>query len=322
MASDMKKSRKLQDWTAVGGVLLLVLMVASPIVVGKAIENHNEGASAKATRTYDTLNVGNIATVYYYSTNTTGGAIKADVTDQLNSTVLDAANVNSAGFAGILVSGITLGNVTKDGANETAPSAASVLEIVTNITVGELIDNAATGVSWTFKVDSIGSYDKYVTGNATPTVTDWHKATSADFRIEVGFVKGAVKLVDHAGMTKAEGSQTGGNYTQASDIEFISLAEAELNGKDYQESYDNPVVFRVHGYKAGTGANPSDGVRMSMKFTSPDAKGVWGYRTGYGVGGVIAGLTLFGGGLVASPWFALKDLDSTDRRRTKKGFGN
>lgn len=310
MAPDMRTK---QNLAFLAGLALVVAIVSAPAVVAWGLELQNDTASGSVTKTYSVVDTSQIKAVYYVGTNTTGHAIKVDVTSQLNSTILDAASVNGAGDPGLVVTGIVLGQTGQNGANETNPNAPSELQFVLNRTVGDLLEGTVTDVTWTYKTDATGQYAKYVAGNATPVVTDYHTATSPDFGLVVGFAQGSASLVSAGGMTRADGSSIAGNYTRVAEVRFKDLAEADLSGKEFLETYDNPVVVKITGYKAGTGGNPSDAVRFSVRFSTPDSAGKLSYYEGFALVAGLYSIILWGGAFVASPWGSLRGFEPSSR---------
>ncbi|GEM_PF-5899237 len=276
----IESSRTRQEVALLMSTILIVVMVLSPWAVLAIFNGHNDSASAGTTRDYLAVRVSDVKQAWYIGTNTTGVPIKVDVTSRLNTTIFDAPNVNGAPFYGIVVTDLPLANVSQGGANETAPGSATSLVFILNHTVGELEDNTVTGAAYTFKVDAMGQYNAYKPGNATPVITDWHGPTSPDFGLHVGFAQGADAIVSLDGLDKTDGTALASNYTRTSGVSFQSLSAADAAGKAYQPAYDNPIVIKITGYKAGTGGNAADAVRFSVDLTSPNAPGAWTYKIG------------------------------------------
>lgn len=297
------------------GILLLAAAVAAPTGISWAIEAHNDDASDKTTTELAALTTTNVKTAYYVATNTTGKEIKVDITHLLGTDITDVADANGHPTQdGLLVDDILLGQTGVEQANETDPSKTSYLEFVfnDNVTVGRLAETSASRVEWTVRVLAGG---QYTLNKVNGTTEDYHTATSPDFGFRVQFGKGDEKLVDRMGMTKAEGSSVAGNYSQVAEIKDISLIRAENDGHDYLDTYDNPVVLRLYGYKAGDAGNIGDTVLFSVGFYMPDAKGVKSLYEGYATWSFWGGLGLITLGLIASPFVSLNGITPLSRRR-------
>lgn len=301
------------------GLLLILSMLATPLAIASGVQKLNDLASAKKTKELSYLSTANVAQAHYVFYNTTGALVKIDITSRLNTSIIDVPNANGAGFPGLQVDSIVLGATGFGGANETDPSRPSSIELVLNHTsVGAFLDAPLTRVSYTFRAIASGMYTPN-TVNATPR--EYHASTSPDFSLNVGFAQGDVRAVDHGAMTIAEGTSAGagGNYTRHASVTCARLIEADHAGEEYQSDYDNPVVIKVGGYKAGRNGNLGDSIRFSIRFEAPDGPAAVSCSTGYGGGYFLAGLLYIGGGALATPWVSLKGVDFGSKPKPATG---
>lgn len=320
LPGDTQRSRGKQNLAALAGIAFAVMIAITPWAIASGIEAKNDGASAHQTKTHLTMTateVGDAKLVFY---NRTGDVQKVDIKAQL----VDVPNANGAGFAGVEIAtalsqtgsnGTTTTNTVHQ-RNNTDWTRESYVELtLANASAQNFLQNSVTGLQYTFRALSSGQYLK--DHQDTVNATNYHKASDKDFRVEVRFVYGNEVLLKSAQMDIQTGSKVGDNYTGAVKMDLFTLADARLDGLDATElspQKNNQVVVRVYGYRNGNNGLASDDVILSVKFVKPDTPGVVSYEDGAAVGMSIAGVILAIGGVLASPYVALKDIDRLDRK--------